>query len=125
MILNKEMYTVSVLFIQYAFPLTSIVFAYSRIAQKMGTRFTPSSSNARGSNLIPKTDSKSVSSTNNKNNLNDNSELYKINTEIENKNIIINNNKIINQNFTKNIKFVNSNNSINLLSDQNQRNKLI
>lgn len=39
MAISKEIYTVGVLFVQYAFPLTSIAFAYSRIARRMGARF--------------------------------------------------------------------------------------
>ncbi|KAI6214921.1 hypothetical protein M3Y94_00324900 [Aphelenchoides besseyi] len=47
MIISKELYTVGVLFVQYALPLASIAFAYSRIARRMGVRFA-----ARNS-LIP------------------------------------------------------------------------
>lgn len=42
--INKEVYTVGVLVIQYAFPLCSIVFVYSRIASRMSSRFTTQNS---------------------------------------------------------------------------------
>lgn len=45
MLINKEVYTVVVLVIQYAFPLCSIVFAYSRIASRMGNRFPSQNKN--------------------------------------------------------------------------------
>ena len=37
--INKEVYTVGVMVTQYAFPLASIAFAYSRIALRMRMRF--------------------------------------------------------------------------------------
>ncbi|CAI5456780.1 unnamed protein product [Caenorhabditis angaria] len=40
MIISKSTYTLSVLVTQYAFPLSSLVFAYSRIANRMKLRFT-------------------------------------------------------------------------------------
>lgn len=52
MALSKEVYTVVVLFIQYAFPLASIAFAYSRIAHRMGTRFVPRNSSLQPSTLV-------------------------------------------------------------------------
>lgn len=39
MFISKEIYTVGVLVFQYSFPLVSIMFAYTRIAHRMGTRF--------------------------------------------------------------------------------------
>uniref|UniRef100_A0A915EEB9 G-protein coupled receptors family 1 profile domain-containing protein n=1 Tax=Ditylenchus dipsaci TaxID=166011 RepID=A0A915EEB9_9BILA len=39
-LISKEAYTVGVLFVQYAFPLSSIVFVYSSIARRMGNRLT-------------------------------------------------------------------------------------
>uniref|UniRef100_A0A1I7WJV1 G_PROTEIN_RECEP_F1_2 domain-containing protein n=1 Tax=Heterorhabditis bacteriophora TaxID=37862 RepID=A0A1I7WJV1_HETBA len=39
MVISKQTYTLSVLATQYAFPLFSLVFAYSRIAHRMKLRF--------------------------------------------------------------------------------------
>uniref|UniRef100_A0AC34F9X9 G-protein coupled receptors family 1 profile domain-containing protein n=1 Tax=Panagrolaimus sp. ES5 TaxID=591445 RepID=A0AC34F9X9_9BILA len=44
MLINKEVYTVGVMVTQYAFPLASIAFAYSRIALRMRMRLAARSS---------------------------------------------------------------------------------
>lgn len=58
--INKEVYTVGVLVIQYAFPLCSIVFAYSRIASRMSNRFATQHSKT----LLPSTNNNTTTTRN-------------------------------------------------------------
>lgn len=131
MALSKEMYTVGVLFIQYAFPLASIVFAYSRIARRMGTRFAPRPSYLHPSIVtIMKTDAELMSSTDKINNIINDSTINKnqnSSLKVENNSLTLikNGNAIINRNSISNVKYVNSNIGNGLLLDQNLRNKLV
>lgn len=50
MIISKDTYTVAVLVIQYALPLASIAFVYSRIASRMGTRLANRRTSTRNNN---------------------------------------------------------------------------
>ncbi|KAI6241498.1 G-PROTEIN-RECEP-F1-2 domain-containing protein [Aphelenchoides fujianensis] len=54
--ISKEVYTVGVLVVQYACPLVSIAFAYSRIARRMGVRFA-----ARNSLVPPSVEQQAIS----------------------------------------------------------------
>jgi len=50
MLISKDIYTVAVLVIQYALPLASIAFVYSRIASRMGTRLANRRTSTRNNN---------------------------------------------------------------------------